>query len=374
MTGIPCHYYDGRTSRRRAAVLTITGTGQLAIDCEDMEERLVLADVKIPGRVADTPRCIHLPGGGVCEVRNNDALDELRSRAMRGHEPPAERLRRLVHTLDSTGRGTLAALALTASILYSFTRWGAPAIAGAVVAATPPQIEELIGDNALDLFEQLDLLDPSALEPNRRNELLAAFESLKKNAGVETADLRFHSSRALGPNAFAVPGGTIVITDELVELAEHDEEIIAVLAHELGHVEGRHVIRRLAQTSSMLVLWTAFTGDVSAAGLALLGPEQLIAQSYSRSFEQDADLFAAECLLAAGISPTRLGDILERIETETGSAGFPTFLSSHPGAEARARSAEEAAERLIARPETRSGARGADETGDRSPDGAADVE
>lgn len=345
MTGIPCHYYDGRTSRRRAAALTITGAGELVLDCEGIDERLVVADVQIPGRVADTPLFIHLPDGAVCEVRNHDALDELRARVLREPEPPAQRLRGLVHVLDSTWRGALAALAVTVLILYSFTRWGAPAIAGVVVAATPPQVEALIGDNALDLLRQLDLLDPSELEPDRRNELLAAFESMKRQAGVETADLRFHSSRTFGPNAFAVPGGTIVITDQLVDLAEHDEEIIAVLAHELGHVAGSHVIRRLAQTSSMLVLWTAFTGDVSAAGLAILGPERLIAQSYSRAFERDADLFAAECLLDAGISPTRLGDILERLEQETGSGGIPTFLSSHPGAAARARSAEEARNR-----------------------------
>lgn len=345
MTGIPCHYYDGNTSRRRAASVIVTDSGELVIDREGMAERLVFREVRIPGRIADTPRFIHLPEGAVCEVRDNDALDELRTRTRPAPEPHNERFKRLVHQLDSTWRGAVSALAVTALILYSFTRWGAPAVAGVVVTATPPEVEALIGANALTLFQQFDLIGPSDLGPNRRNEILAAFEAMKQDAGVEVADLQFHSSRRLGPNAFALPGGTVVITDQLIELAEDDEEIIAVLAHELGHVDGRHVIRRLAQTSSMLVLWTAFTGDVSVAALAIVGPEQLIAQGYSRSFERDADEFAADYLLSAGIPPTRLGDILQRLEESHGGGGIPNWLASHPGADERARNAEEAAER-----------------------------
>ena len=165
---------------------------------------------------------------------------------------------------------------------------------------------------------------------------------MKEDAGVADTELRFYSGRRLGANAFAVPGGTVIITDELIELAEHDEEIIAVLAHEVGHVAGRHVMQRLAQTSSMLVVWTAFTGDVSVAALSILGPDQLVAMSYSRNFERDADRFAFDYLERAGIPPTRLGDILRRLERMSGTAGMPVWSSSHPGAEERSRNAEEA--------------------------------
>lgn len=342
MNAVACRYYDGKSSSRKAGALTITDAGDLIVDGDDLEERLVYRDVRIPNRVADTPRFIHFPDGAVCEVQDNDALDELRARLRRDDpEPRRDRFWRLVHRLDSTWRGAAAALAVVVAVLYSFTRWGAPAVASLVVATTPQEAEALLGQNGLNLLRQLEVLETSALEPNRRNDLLAAFEAMRREAGVEHADLQFYSLGA--PNAFALPGGTVVITDELVEFAEHDEEIIAVLAHELGHVEGRHVLRSMAQRSTLLALWTAITGDVSLAALSVLGPDQLIAQSYSRDFERAADEFAADYLLRAGISPTRLGDILERLERESGTGSFPTWLSSHPAAADRARNAMERA-------------------------------
>lgn len=347
MTAVPCRFYDGRTSAHREATLTTTSKRNVVIAIDGIESRRVhhLSEVRIPNRIADTPRHILLPDGAVCEVRDNDALDALRARAERGPLPAGRRFERLLHRLDSTWRGAAAALAVTAAVLYSFTQWGAPMMAGVVVAATPPQVEAVIGQNLLTLMDQLNFVEPSRLESNRRNELLAAFTEIAEDAGVADTDLLFYSGRRLGANAFALPGGTVIITDELIGLAEHDEEIIAVLAHEVGHVAGRHVMRRLAQTSSMLVVWTAFTGDVSVAALSILGPDQLLAMSYSRDFERDADRFAFDYMGRAGIPPTRLGAILERLEAGSGASGLPVWSSSHPGAEERARNAEEAAAR-----------------------------
>lgn len=344
MSAARCRFYDGKTSERLDASIAITTDGNVVVALDGTESRRVhsLPEVRIPGRIADTPRHVLLPDGAVCEVRDNDALDAMRARAEEGPAPAGRRFERLLHQLDSSWRGAAAALAVTAAILYSFTQWGAPLVASVIVAATPPQVEAVIGNNLLTLMNQLDFVEPSRLESNRRNELLAAFTEMTEDAGVADTDLLFYSGRRIGANALALPGGTVIITDELIGLAEHDEEILAVLAHEVGHVAGRHVMRRLAQTSSMLVVWTAFTGDVSVAALSILGPDQLLAMSYSRDFERAADRFAFDYLDRAGISPKRLGDILERLERSSGTAGLPTWSSSHPGAEERARNAAEA--------------------------------
>ena len=347
MSGLPCRYYDGRTSTPRDAEMTITADGDLIVAIDGVEKREVhsLADVRIPNRIADTPRHIRLPGGASCEVRDNDALGGMRARAEVGPQPVGRRFERLLHRLDSTWRGAAAALAVTAAILLSFTKWGTPAVARLVVAATPPEVEAVIGENLMTLWLQLDVLTPTKLDESRQAEVLRAFYEMKDHTGVEDAVLGFFSSARFGPNAFALPGGTVVLTDELVELAENDEEIVAVLAHELGHVAGRHVLRRVAERSSMLVLWTAFTGDVSVAALSLLGPDQLLAQRYSRAAEREADRFALDYLLNADISPTRLADILQRLEQAHGAGTVPNWLASHPGTEERVRSAAEAAER-----------------------------
>ncbi len=347
MSAVPCRFYDGKTTEQRDASIVITTDGNVVVAVDGIEPRRVysLAEVRIPNRIAETPRHVLLPDGAVCEVGDNDALDTMRSRAESGRQPIGRRFEQLLHRLDSTWRGAAAALAVTAAILLSFTRWGAPAIARLVVAATPPELEAVIGENLMTLFLQLEALTPTEIDENRQAEILRAFYEMKDDTGVEAAVLGFFSAAGLGPNAFALPGGTVVLTDELVELAENDEEIIAVLAHELGHVAGRHVLRRVAERSSMLVLWTAFTGDVSVAALSLLGPDQLLAQRYSRVAEREADRFAFDYLLGADISPTRLGDILRRLERAHGAGGVPNWLASHPGTEERARNAAEAAER-----------------------------
>ncbi len=347
MSAVACHYYDGRTSERRDASLAITIDGNVVVAVDGFEERRLhsLSEVRIPSRIADTPRHIRLPDGAVCEVRDNDALDAMQARAEQGPQPLGRRFERLLHRLDSNWRGAATALAVTAAILFSFTEWGAPVVAGVVVAATPPEVEAVIGENLMTLLLQFDALAPSKLGRNRKNDILLAFYAMRDDAGLEAVQLEFFSAPGLGPNAFALPGGTVVITDQLVELAENDEEVVAVLAHEVGHVAGRHVMRRIAQTSSMLVLWTAFTGDTSVAALSILAPERLLAQRYSRAFERDADQFAFDYLLGNGIPPTRLGDILRRLEAAHAGSGIPNWLASHPGTEERARNAEEAAKR-----------------------------
>lgn len=350
MRSVPCTCYDGQTSRRWPAMLAITADGDVIVAMEGVDSRRLhrLSEVHIPHRVADTPRYVRLPDGAVCEVRDNDTLDAMHEDAERGTASRGRRFGWFVHRLDSSWRGALAALAVTVAIVYSYTEWGTQAIATLAVAMTPPEAEAAVGDHVLAFLEQFDLLEPSELDQNRRNELLAAFEKMKRDTGVETADLHFRAAPGIGANAFALPGGAVFLTDELVELAEHEEEVLAVLAHELGHVEGRHVLRRLARTSSMLVIWTVFTGDPAAALLSFVAPDRLLAQRYSRAFEREADAFAADYLLQAGISPTRLGDILHRLDEAHGGDGASTWLDSHPGAKDRAADAAAAVDAAAA--------------------------
>ena len=86
----------------------------------------------------------------------------------------------------------------------------------------------------------------------------------------------------MGANAFALPNGTIVVTDDLVKLAEHDDELVAVLAHEIGHVVSRHALRRVLQDSGVMLLVAGITGDiVSISSLAAALPTLLIEAKYS---------------------------------------------------------------------------------------------
>lgn len=150
---------------------------------------------------------------------------------------------------------------------------------------------------------------------------------------------------AIGANAFALPGGIVVFTDELVALAEHDEELLAVFAHELGHLEHRHTLRQWLQGSIAAVLLMALTGDASSiTALASAAPAVLLDAHYSQDFEREADVFSIEVLRRQAVSPQRYADILTRLETETGGGPeVPSFLSSHPPSAERVEAARRAA-------------------------------
>lgn len=143
---------------------------------------------------------------------------------------------------------------------------------------------------------------------------------------------RFESHRR-----FALPDGTIIFTDEMVRLAQHDEELMAVLAHEVGHVVHRHGLRAIIQNSLLGFALLAITGDAAGSSELFLGLPVLLTQlAYSRTFELEADSYALDYLRAHDIPPIHFARLMRRIEqtTSPSSKGSdPTwsgYLSSHP--------------------------------------------
>jgi len=129
-----------------------------------------------------------------------------------------------------------------------------------------------------------------------------------------------------------------------------------VLAHELGHVHGRHTLRRLLEGSATALIIAGVTGDIaSTTSLAAAAPALLLQTRYSRDNEREADAFALRTMKAAGIDPAQFAHILLRMEAVGGrGGGFPTFLSTHPDTEERAalaRAASQQGTRLLAKGE-----------------------
>ena len=119
----------------------------------------------------------------------------------------------------------------------------------------------------------------------------------------------------MGANAFALPGGAVVLTDALVKLAQNDAQISAVLAHEVGHVRHHHGLRLAIQAAGLAALIATLAGDaVSITGLAVALPTALLQSGYSREFEDEADAYAFRRLKEIQLSPKYFAQILARIE------------------------------------------------------------
>jgi predicted Zn-dependent protease len=112
------------------------------------------------------------------------------------------------------------------------------------------------------------------------------------------------------------------------------------LAHEIGHLKYRHALRHILQDSATGLLIVFVTGDVSSILGAI--PTGLLLTKYSRDFEREADDFALQYLDRRGIDGKAFSDILLRMEKERpGTSDIPSFLSTHPSTEERARRSQQ---------------------------------
>ncbi len=135
-------------------------------------------------------------------------------------------------------------------------------------------------------------------------------------------------------NAFAVPGGYIYIFDDLVEALETDDKLAAVLAHEMGHVEARHAIKRMQGNLGLTVLMLLGAGMQSEEGAharANRAIGQLVA-AYSRHDERQADELSVKYLRRAGFEPAGAIGALETLKTLRKKAPRRRycFYRSHP--------------------------------------------
>lgn len=323
---LAAQYFDGVSARAHPVEVWIEGDQLcLLITAEGAPRQMPLAGVRWPERQRHGARMVHLPGGVALHCADVASFDAW-ARHAGLHESwvvKAQQSWRL------TAMGALA-LPLLCSALY---HWGLPWGARWVLAAVPARIDRELGDLALRSIAEAGWTRPSALPLDQQQRLRAAWWRAVAQAGPSGApiELHFHKSR-LGPNAFALPGGHVVLTDEMVALVDGREDVlIGVLAHEAGHVRHRHGMRMLAQTTLLGTMTSLLFGDFS--GLLAATPAMLGHLAYSRDFEREADENAIALLEANGVSPAVMATMFERLRAHPRKAGLPRLpiaLGSHP--------------------------------------------
>jgi Zn-dependent protease with chaperone function len=323
---VRARFFDGRTSRVHEVVLRPLG-GELAVEGDGVALRVPLERVEVGEPLEQAARLIALPDGARCEVERGPELDLLLE--LLGHrEGRVSRWQR---------RWTLAigSAALTLALLGGGYRYGLPWLAERIARRVPDAWVRALGSRTLDALDEL-AFEPSRLDPERPARLAARLARLRAPGGGLPPH-RLHFRRAELANAFALPGGDIVVTDELVELAASDDEVVGVLAHELGHLHGRHGLRSLIQSSIVGAVVALWFGDVSSLGAG--APAFVLEAKYSRDFEREADAYAAALLRASGLDTRPLAEMLARLAARQGEEGAPLvgYLSSHPATAERIR-------------------------------------
>lgn len=148
------------------------------------------------------------------------------------------------------------------------------------------------------------------------------------------------------PNAFALPhdGGTpaIIVTDDLIQLAGHPDELTGVIAHEIAHIERNHVMKNIVRQVGAGIFFDVVFGGAGAGQAIAVASVNLAGLRYSRGDEEEADARGLDYLDAAGIDSAglaRLFDRIQQLEEDQGVSDIPTLLLTHPATPARAAAA-----------------------------------
>ncbi len=344
--------FQGSSSRYRPVRLEVNDDElQISVegDTADTPRSYPLTGIGVSSRLGNTPRWLSLGNDLKIETRDNDAVDQLLRESDQGRSL-------WLHRLESRWSWLLVFLVIVLGSSWGFAVRGLPEMAKQVAFVLPEEVSRELGQQTLESLDQL-AFKPSRLSPQRQQQLQQQFQQMLAHIDDNTDSsnndnnddtnsaggkprsgqyqLLFRDSPVLGANAFALPSGTLVMTDALVRLADSDQQLISVLAHEIGHVEHRHSLRRAIQSSVLPLIIMSVTGDVSSAtALVATLPTLALEASYSQEFEREADAFAQRYLQQQGISPGHFITLLQKLENAHPD-NTPAFFSTHPATRER---------------------------------------
>ncbi len=320
-------YYPPDSSRAVVVSLTLEDNRTLTLNGEGMSRVESLHECLLSEPLGRMVRHFMLPDGARVEVEDLEAL------ASWEHEYGRRTGLHLVHLLESRWRWVASAAVFLLLFMMVGYIWGLPLVARHLAFKLPPKVGQAASEQTVALFTKLLSFKESEVPEKRRALITAEFQRMAAAMHPKSPwNYRLKFFKASLPNAFALPDGLVCITDELVEKAKDDKEIYGVLAHEIMHVREQHGMRSVLQNSAVFLIWTLMTGDVSTlAGMGSALPAALAQAGYSRGFEQEADIGAADYMIRRSWGVKPLCDILDRIDPEhMHLGGAEEAISSHP--------------------------------------------
>ena len=336
---IPAIYFDGRSSHA-TRVHAWRDDALLRWQSEDRTRawEAPFNSIAPSARVVGLPFVLRLADGAHLQI-DHDLLPN-------DWFPRHHRLERMVDWLERRWMAALVGVVVIVVSLLGLFEFGLPWAADRIATHLPTALETSMGQQSLAALEGRLLL-PTQLPAERQAHLQAVFRSfVSKVPDLPPVQLCFYASPAFGANAFALPGGSIVFTDALAQALPDDQAFIAVIAHELGHQAGHHMLRQVLRSSGVFIVAGMLMGDVTSLGGLTAGiPMFLIGNHYSRRFEEEADSYAFRVLATQDIDPIAFVHAmraLERAHPELKGGEGLRYVSSHPLNEERIARATEA--------------------------------
>lgn len=344
-TLVPGRWFDGQSSKARPVVVSLQPTPQgpslvLHPLSQPGTEPVVFAWKQVGWPEAWNERkpqprvVVDLRDHGSVEI---DAVTEWRTALAVAGERPG-----IAQRMQTRWPVLLGATAAAIIGLTLFYRYGTPWAATQLTRFVPLGWETSVAENVLQQMDE-GTLKPSKLPKERQQQLQERFNTLVEQAPATLhryanynppLSLEFRSG--MGANAFALPGGKIVMTDGIVKAAADkglpDDALMGVLAHEIGHVVHRHTTRMVVEQGVLNVGLGLALGDVSA--IVSTGASVMTGLAYSRSHEREADCYAIALMRHTALPTAPMGKLLLAIarDEEKEEGKDPASAASAPTA------------------------------------------
>ncbi len=328
-------YFDGRKPVGLPILLSVLGK-EVTLTVAGTASVYRTSQLKVTPRIGSADRFISIPDGGQVQCADHPCLDLLTS------DSPTEGP---VAWLEGRVWVAVCCLLLIAFLILTAYVFGLPAAADWAVRKVSLETERSLGRDAFAWLDNKRWFLPTELDETTKSRIRTTFSTLVRGLKFERDyRLEFRRSKRMGANAVALPGGIIVITDDMVSLAESDDEIAAVLAHEIGHIELRHAMKEVMEGSVLAVIAGVVTNDASSYTVAVAGLPALLAETkYSRTCESEADEFAFQLLKRHHISPAAFASLMEKLsKSDDDDERYASFLSTHPVTADRVKRARQA--------------------------------
>ena len=351
--GYAGRFADGQTAAAHDVRVTLDVSGIRIADRDGVELAIWSYEALRIVERPETGRPLRLRNREI-DLARLDVVEHAFLEALRQRAPDVE----TVGMRDPAQWRRAAFWIVTLGVIFGGIAYGLSRSAPVIAAMMPMSMEEKLGKTAID---QVTLIfggfGDSGDLTCRAPEGVKALEALTARldaAGESPYKFKVSVLDIPVPNAFAAPGGYVVIFQGLIDLAESPDEIAGVLGHEMSHVTHRHATTNMVRAIGFETLIVPLiTGGAMASDMVSGMGQMALQSSYTREAESEADLEAVALLQRAGITADSFTELLLRIEAMYGGGeekpgknkrkdadqkfGFsiPDMLASHPATSGR---------------------------------------
>lgn len=254
------------------------------------------------------------------------------------HPNVHQRLKQLRAGSATMSRLILAVCIILTLFLAGLTAliWQLPALAAKAVDRIPHDLEVELGRTVFDKEKTARKVLTPEKAPAEMQEKLRMLDKtktrLQATLGATPYAFEMAAITDAEPNAFALPGGFMIVTSGLLEMADSPDELAGVMAHEMAHVTKRHGLRKMVQSLGLWVVLSALVGNGGGDFGSILTSKsgELIGLSYSRDAEREADEVGLQYVQRAQFDPHGMIRMFEKLEASSKGSKVPAMFNTHP--------------------------------------------